>query len=1302
MSAIVLAIGLAGTPAAHADCPPGISVPITSGDPVAGPPVFLTGLGAAPTGSFFILGAGDTANSGTLPASAWLQPVGDLDGDGLPDYRVDAPGTGPGGWGDPRTVGCPATMSPDHPPLVLIIQHVREDLDGDGKFDVFEDFLHHNGILDPGEDRDHDGRLTRSGVGGNGGGCEGVNREDKDCDGHLDRLDEDPNGNGICDPHDPLYPNCDIDGDGHLDHGDEDRNHNFSLDDRPIVSPDDHIPDENGNTNTLYPYGELRPAPGGVLVLVLAWNGHAYSLQPLRGTTDVPTPVEDLDHDGKFDVFEDSNHNGVLDPGEDLDGDGHLTPPNDCEGNGREDKDCDGHLDTIDEDPNGDGICDPTDPLYPNCDVDGDGHLDRGDEDRNHNRQLDDRPSPKMGDAIGNYDAQGRLLGYLPSSYPYDSFVPPPYRLLHTSPLDTVALDVTGVHSDPNGTLRARFEVPGVPLHVDPTLTQTVFDGLILSLVGGCHIPGCPQPLTPTLPEHPGDPLAWFVETGTPTIALPSASNLQSGAFLSIKIATGRPSHPALPLFGEALSEGSSVFLASLAGAPGSHLADLLDPDGDGVPLPLDVCPAFSNPDQGDADFDGIGDDCDPADAVPSTITDHWTSIPADPSPGMRGGAASVFDPLRRVVVLFGGSADPSTWEYDGRSWHAYAPAVSPAARRGQGMTWDGDRRRVVLIGGERWSDGAVLGDHWEYDTGKHQWFQRRLLIAPGPRAWFGLAHDDHQRALVLFGGRAGGNVLGDTWVLRGSTWRPVPSPLAPSPRFSPGMAWDARRQVTMLAGGIGHAASNDLRDDWWEFDGVTWQPVDYRGDFPPAAIGVLYYDSIRKETAFFGGRALRQLSHDMGDAIAPADTAATRLFDGACLRPLPTLDTIRAREYPTAAFDQNRGVLVVHGGVVPTGIFSDTVELTRAADADGDGVDDAHDDCPYVADPDQSDRDLDGAGDACDNCPDVSNPTQHDLDRDGAGDACDDDLDGDGVANDADACPAAYVPGRPMTAVGAGGGGDSDGDGIPDDCDTCPGDPANDADGDGICGDRDNCPTAFNPLQLDADDDGAGDACQPRLQILSIQPSAAGRMGINSTVLLLDPDGDPVHGRITIGPAIAVPDIVSGGLDPCGSAWLPDGVPGEGFIFAQVPGNAPFITDVDSGFGCMDGRADFLVSKGTCAATTTSAGDTALNVDGPLPFPICVRRANGSGAPIDLSVSRVDPDVLILAGDPAPLVDATYTGTRLPLVLSLGALTTPGPYVLEITATDDHTPVRVDRMLFDWNGERWMSFRRKLSASSP
>ncbi len=84
-----------------------------------------------------------------------------------------------------------------------------------------------------------------------------------------------------------------------------------------------------------------------------------------------------------------------------------------------------------------------------------------------------------------------------------------------------------------------------------------------------------------------------------------------------------------------------------------------------------------------------------------------------------------------------------------------------------------------------------------------------------------------------------------------------------------------------------------------------------------------------------------------------------------------------------------------------------DAVELP-SSDADGDGVPDATDNCPAVANPAQTDTDNDGVGDACDstpngpdgdgdgvpdsrdNCPTVSNPNQLDSDGDGIGDACD------------------------------------------------------------------------------------------------------------------------------------------------------------------------------------------------------------------------------------------------------------------------------------------------------------------------
>ena len=60
-------------------------------------------------------------------------------------------------------------------------------------------------------------------------------------------------------------------------------------------------------------------------------------------------------------------------------------------------------------------------------------------------------------------------------------------------------------------------------------------------------------------------------------------------------------------------------------------------------------------------------------------------------------------------------------------------------------------------------------------------------------------------------------------------------------------------------------------------------------------------------------------------------------------------------------------------------------------------------DNCPLVANPDQSDTDQeagDKQGDACDNCPTIPNFDQEDTDKDGHGDACDDDLDDDSTVS--------------------------------------------------------------------------------------------------------------------------------------------------------------------------------------------------------------------------------------------------------------------------------------------------------------
>jgi hypothetical protein len=64
----------------------------------------------------------------------------------------------------------------------------------------------------------------------------------------------------------------------------------------------------------------------------------------------------------------------------------------------------------------------------------------------------------------------------------------------------------------------------------------------------------------------------------------------------------------------------------------------------------------------------------------------------------------------------------------------------------------------------------------------------------------------------------------------------------------------------------------------------------------------------------------------------------------------------------------------------------------TIAGDSDGDGIPDATDNCPGVANLDQHDDDGDGVGDVCDPCPQIKEASE--------------DSDGDGIPNDCDPHP--------------------------------------------------------------------------------------------------------------------------------------------------------------------------------------------------------------------------------------------------------------------------------------------------------
>ncbi|MCU0222776.1 MAG: FG-GAP-like repeat-containing protein [Acidobacteria bacterium] len=152
-------------------------------------------------------------------------------------------------------------------------------------------------------------------------------------------------------------------------------------------------------------------------------------------------------------------------------------------------------------------------------------------------------------------------------------------------------------------------------------------------------------------------------------------------------------------------------------------------------------------------------------------------------------------------------------------------------------------------------------------------------------------------------------------------------------------------------------------------------------------------------------------------------------------------------------------------------------------ADSDGDTINDTADNCISVPNPTQANTDRDRYGDACDNCPRDVNDHQEDLDGEGVGDVCDNclevpnadqrDSDGDGLGEACDNCP--------LRANRLQEDGDTDGRG--DACDNCAS-VANpnqqDLDNDAIGDACDICPNHFDPDQADRDQDGTGNACEP------------------------------------------------------------------------------------------------------------------------------------------------------------------------------------------------------------------------------
>jgi uncharacterized delta-60 repeat protein len=176
-------------------------------------------------------------------------------------------------------------------------------------------------------------------------------------------------------------------------------------------------------------------------------------------------------------------------------------------------------------------------------------------------------------------------------------------------------------------------------------------------------------------------------------------------------------------------------------------------------------------------------------------------------------------------------------------------------------------------------------------------------------------------------------------------------------------------------------------------------------------------------------------------------------------------------------------GDLVVAGSASSSGASTTAVArfLAGPLDHDHDGVGDETDNCPAVANANQTNADGDVLGNACDPDDDndgradaddafPTNPAEWvDTDRDGVGNNADTNDDNDGLTD----VREAELGTDPLDS-------DTDDDGVRDGTDVFPLDPSEsaDSDGDRVGNNRDNCDFVANASQTNTDGDAQGDAC--------------------------------------------------------------------------------------------------------------------------------------------------------------------------------------------------------------------------------
>lgn len=291
--------------------------------------------------------------------------------------------------------------------------------------------------------------------------------------------------------------------------------------------------------------------------------------------------------------------------------------------------------------------------------------------------------------------------------------------------------------------------------------------------------------------------------------------------------------------------------------------------------------------------------------------------------PGPAKGQGMVYDPVKRLVYLFGGfpgdrrewfgGSKLGTWALDPRRLtFRYISADGP-----QGLTrgvYDSTSRRIIAIP-QRPRRKGQQPVTWVFDPATETWEARRCDPTPRPGPHPAFSFDARIGQSVYF------TEYGETWTYnsRENRWTNCKPSVSPPPRRHAGFCFDASIGRSILHGGVHHVKDDGIpwsRDsygafrlradfgvqynDTWSYDAVRnqWELLELKHGPPKTASarGCFAYDSVRNACVLYDlavgfwtlGAADSDLPSTRSDVATVVDQRVIEAQEALNRRPIP------------------------------------------------------------------------------------------------------------------------------------------------------------------------------------------------------------------------------------------------------------------------------------------------------------------------------------------------------------------------------------------------------------------------------